>query len=233
MNKGLTLIKSDSSVSAVSDPSSVVTSAAYLLFYRRRTRGHLGGPRFAQIFEKYNTDTSGDDEAESGDGDDSPNRGSPLKVGATHTTIKSLSDGHDGDLPPYEEAIRSIEDEGLGASSNYQVAGPKSLDMTQGWSFSGLDGSGAEGSTAAEYASDDAQFDSSGDERGGSRGDLFEADTHMASASSANGYVDAEAPSPAGAHEDVLTVPTGPPSGDDEDEVAEIHLEGGNVARSD
>ncbi|KAL6827139.1 UCH domain-containing protein [Trichoderma sp. SZMC 28015] len=222
----------DSSVSAVSDPSSVVTSAAYLLFYRRRTSGHLGGPRYAQIFEKYNTDTSADDEGESAD-DDSLGRGSPLKVGVTHTTIKSLSDSQDGTLPPYEEAIRSIEDEGLGASSNFQAAGPKSLDMTQSWSFSGLDNSGAEGSTNAEYASDDAQFDSSGDERSGSKGDLFETDAHMTSADSANGIVDGEAPSPADAHEDVLTVPTGPPSGDDEDEVAEIHLEGDNAAKTE
>ncbi|UKZ80751.1 hypothetical protein TrVFT333_008515 [Trichoderma virens FT-333] len=224
----------DSSVSAVSDPSSVVTSAAYLLFYRRRTSGgsHLGGPQYAQIFEKYNTDTSAEDEGESAD-DDSLGRGTPLKVGVTHTTIKSLSDSQDGALPPYEEAIRSIEDEGLGAPSNYQAAGPKSLDMTQSWSFSGLDNSGAEGSTAAEYPSDDAQFESSGDERSGSKGDLFEADAHMTSAGSANGFVDGEAPSPADAHDDVLTVPTGPPSGDDEDEVAEIHLEGDNASRTD
>ncbi|UKZ54970.1 hypothetical protein TrVGV298_008785 [Trichoderma virens] len=224
----------DSSVSAVSDPSSVVTSAAYLLFYRRRTSGgsHLGGPQYAQIFEKYNTDTTAEDEGESAD-DDSLGRGTPLKVGVTHTTIKSLSDSQDGALPPYEEAIRSIEDEGLGAPSNYQAAGPKSLDMTQSWSFSGLDNSGAEGSTAAEYPSDDAQFESSGDERSGSKGDLFEADAHMTSAGSANGFVDGEAPSPADAHDDVLTVPTGPPSGDDEDEVAEIHLEGDNASRTD
>ncbi|KAH6610302.1 hypothetical protein Trco_000322 [Trichoderma cornu-damae] len=221
----------DSSVSPVSDASSVVTSAAYLLFYRRRTHGHLGGPRFGQIFEKYNTDTSGDDEEESGE-DDSLSRGPPVKAGITHTTIKALSDSHDGDVPPYEEAIRSIEDEGLGASGSYQAAGPKSLDMTQSWSFSGLDGSGAEGSTAADYASDDAQFDSSGDERGGS-GDFFEADTHMTSAGFANEYTDGEPPSPAGAHEDVLTVPARAPSGDDSDEVAEIHLEGDNTARSD
>ncbi|RFU72417.1 hypothetical protein TARUN_9848 [Trichoderma arundinaceum] len=220
----------DSSVSPVSDPSSVVTSAAYLLFYRRRTSGHLGGPRFAQIFEKYNTETSGDDEAESGE-DDSLSRGSLLKAG-TNTAIKTLSDSQGGDVPPYEEAIRSIEDDGLGASSSYQVAGPKSLDMTQSWSFSGLDGSGAEGSTAADYASDDAQFDSSGDERTGSR-DFFEADTHMTSAGPANGFVEGAAPSPAGAGEDVLTVPAGAPNGDDSDEVAEIHLEGDSIARSD
>ncbi|KAL7944500.1 hypothetical protein V8C42DRAFT_346239 [Trichoderma barbatum] len=221
----------DSSVSSVSDPSSVVTSAAYLLFYRRRTSGHLGGPRYAQIFEKYNSDTSADDEGESAD-DDSFGRGTPLKAGTTHTTIKSLSDGQEVNLPPYEEAIRSIEDEGLSASSNYQAAGAKSLDMTQSWSFSGLDNSGAEGSTAADYASDDAQFESSGDERGGTRGELFEADAPMASAGPANGFVDGEAPSPADAN-DVLTVPTGPPSGDDEDEVTEIHLEGDNVTRND
>ncbi|OTA01799.1 ubiquitin carboxyl-terminal hydrolase, putative [Trichoderma parareesei] len=219
----------DSSVSAVSDPSSVVTSAAYLLFYRRRTSGHLGGPRFAKIFEKYNTDTSGDDEGES---DDGLGRTLGSSSGAPRTTIKSLSDSQDAELPPYEEAIRSIEDEGLGASGSYQIAAPK-FDMTQSWSFKNLDGSGAEGSTAADYASDDAQFDSSADERGGSREDLFEADTHMASAGSVNGFANGEAPSPTGAHEEVLAVPTGPSGGEDEAEVAEIHIEGDNAARSE
>lgn len=221
-------VNPDSSVSPVSDPSSVVTSAAYLLFYRRRTKGHLGGPRFAQIFEKYNTETSGDDEAESGE-EESLSRGSPLKATSTHTAIKPLSDSQDGDVPSYEEAIRSIEDE---ASSSYQVAGPKSI-VQQNWDFSGIEGSRAEGSkAAADYASDDAQCDTSGDERGGS-GDLFEADTHMTTAGSASSFVDGEAPSPAGAHEDVLTVPTGVPNSDDSDEVAEIHLEGDSTARGD
>ncbi|KAL9489372.1 hypothetical protein ACSS6W_001649 [Trichoderma asperelloides] len=218
----------DSSVSSVSDPSSVVTSAAYLLFYRRRTHGHLGGPRFGQIFEKYNSETSGDDGSNSSE-EDNFIRGSPLKAGVTHTAIKPLSDSHDGEVPPYEEAIRSIEDEN---SNSYQVAGPKSLDLTQSWSFSRLDGSGAEGSTAADYASDDAQFNSSGDEHGSSA-DFFEADTHMTSASSIKGDVAGEAPSPAGAHEDVLTVPTGAPNSDDSDEVAEIHLEGDKTARDE
>lgn len=227
-NKRLTLNKLDSSVSSVSDPSSVVTSAAYLLFYRRRTHGHLGGPRFGQIFEKYNSETSGDDGSNSSE-EDNFIRGSPLKAGVTHTAIKPLSDSHDGEVPPYEEAIRSIEDEN---SNSYQVAGPKSLDLTQSWSFSRLDGSGAEGSTAADYASDDAQFNSSGDEHGSSA-DFFEADTHMTSASSIKGDVAGEAPSPAGAHEDVLTVPTGAPNSDDSDEVAEIHLEGDKTARDE
>lgn len=205
-----------------------MTSAAYLLFYRRRTHGHLGGPRFGQIFEKYNSETSGDDGSNSSEEDNSI-RGSPLKAGVAHTTIKPLSDSHDGEVPPYEEAIRSIEDE---SSNSYQFAGSNSLDLTSGWNFNGINGSGAEGSSAAEYATDEAQCTTSGDEHGSS-GDFPEADTHMTSASSIKGGVTGEAPSPAGAHEDVLTVPTGAPNSDDSDEVAEIHLEGENTARDE
>lgn len=218
----------DSSVSSVSDPSSVVTSAAYLLFYRRRTHGHLGGPRFGQIFEKYNSETSGDDGSNSSEEDNSF-RGSPLKAGIAHTTIKPLSDSHDGEVPPYEEAIRSIEDEG---SNSFQFADSTPLDLTSGWNFNGINGSRAEGSSAADCASDDAQLNSSSDEHGSSGG-FPEADTHMTSASSIKGDVIGEASSPAGAHEDVLTVPTGAPNSDDSDEVAEIHLEGENTARDE
>ncbi|KAL7918893.1 hypothetical protein ACQKWADRAFT_302851 [Trichoderma austrokoningii] len=210
----------DSSVSSVSDPSSMVTSAAYLLFYRRRTHGHLGGPRFGQIFEKYKSETSGDDGSNSSEEDNSI-RGSPSKAGVAHTTIRSLSDSHDGRVPPYEEAIRSIEDE---TSNSFQLTGLSTVDAISGnWSFKNIDASGVEGS------SDEAQCTTSGDERG-SLGDL-EADTHMTSASSIKEDVTGEASSPPGAHEDVLTVPTGAPNSDDSDEVAEIHLEGDNTAR--
>ncbi|GJC86757.1 putative ubiquitin carboxyl-terminal hydrolase 12 [Colletotrichum liriopes] len=51
----------DTSVSKTS-PESVVTRAAYLLFYRRRSEGPLGGPRFKKIFEKF--DKAGEDEEE-------------------------------------------------------------------------------------------------------------------------------------------------------------------------
>ncbi|CAK7218314.1 hypothetical protein SEUCBS140593_003505 [Sporothrix eucalyptigena] len=60
----------DSSVSKVGDPARVVSAAAYLLFYRRRSDKPLGGPRFIKIEEKFRQQTasSDDDMSESGEG---------------------------------------------------------------------------------------------------------------------------------------------------------------------
>ncbi|KAK5990277.1 Ubiquitin carboxyl-terminal hydrolase 12 [Cladobotryum mycophilum] len=205
----------DSSVTPVSDPSSVVTSAAYLLFYRRRTTTQRGGERFGQIFDKYNSDTNGEEgSADSGE-EEHPGGVSILKPAANRTAIKSLVDSNDEEVPSYEAATGgatihdSIEDDGHETSNPYQqvVSGPKSIDMTQGWTFNSLDGSGAdgvegpegpegaegvEGSTAADYASDDAQFNSSDDERGGSR-DFFDKNTRLTPAEAVDGFLDGEA----------------------------------------
>ncbi|KAL2141134.1 hypothetical protein VTI28DRAFT_2759 [Corynascus sepedonium] len=71
----------DSSVSKQNDTSRVVTSAAYLLFYRRRSDVPLGGPRFQEIFERFNNSSLDDDLSESGEGQrlgqGSSQRGSP------------------------------------------------------------------------------------------------------------------------------------------------------------
>ncbi|KAL1899472.1 hypothetical protein Sste5346_002870 [Sporothrix stenoceras] len=60
----------DSSVSKVNDTARVVSAAAYLLFYRRRSDAPLGGPRFAKIEERFRQEqaTSDDDTSESGEG---------------------------------------------------------------------------------------------------------------------------------------------------------------------
>lgn len=50
------------------DVSKVVTSAAYLLFYRRRSAVPLGGPRFQEIIERYDSQTQETSDAESGEG---------------------------------------------------------------------------------------------------------------------------------------------------------------------
>jgi len=48
----------------------MVTPAAYLLFYRRRSSVPLGGPRFQSIMDKFDNASSGDDEnmSEAGEG---------------------------------------------------------------------------------------------------------------------------------------------------------------------
>ncbi|KAJ3526931.1 hypothetical protein NM208_g10954 [Fusarium decemcellulare] len=52
------------------DPSTCITSAAYLLFYRRRSTTPLGGSRFGVISEKYRTseENSEEEDVESGEG---------------------------------------------------------------------------------------------------------------------------------------------------------------------
>ena len=75
------------------DPSRVVSQSAYLLFYRRRSDGPLGGARFQQIFQDYDNppEPSVDEETESGEDQrlvaDSSLRGSSSAltgVGAAH-----------------------------------------------------------------------------------------------------------------------------------------------------
>ncbi|WZH44855.1 Ubiquitin carboxyl-terminal hydrolase 12 [Fusarium acuminatum] len=180
-----------SSATPVSDPSSCITSAAYLLFYRRRSSTPLGGSRFRTISEKYknSADNSEDEDFEAGEGQ-RLGEGSSLTglssagtgAAATHrltgrgsdrVTVTSLAGPDDDDLPPYETAPRiehlrdSVEDEGVDVKGGYQpLDHGKSLNLIQGWNFEGLADSGAEDSTGADIASDDVQLDSSADERG-------------------------------------------------------------------
>jgi ubiquitin carboxyl-terminal hydrolase 4/11 len=71
----------DASVSKLSDPGKVVGPAAYLLFYRRRSEVPLGGPRFQEIFDRFNQHHSDEEMTESGEdqrlGQGSSLRGSP------------------------------------------------------------------------------------------------------------------------------------------------------------
>lgn len=174
----------DSSVSAVSDPSSVITTAAYLLFYKRRSSGPLGGERFRQILEKFDRDSQSDaseEEAEATAAGDGRGWHPPMKHDSSD----------DDDLPSYSK-LSNIR-------SSVENGGRKSLDLTQGWTFGGLNGD-------ADVASDAAQADSSGDEG---------ADNQMMTEADASN-VDIE-------------MGLGPGSSQVEaDEVAEIHLDGEN-----
>ncbi|KFA74953.1 hypothetical protein S40288_02221, partial [Stachybotrys chartarum IBT 40288] len=249
----------DSHVRPVRPPSKTVTSAAYLLFYRRRSEGPLGGPRFAEIFQKYNNSDE-DDEAGSGD-DQQLNGGSSLNgslsagagAAAVHhhtdhglvsTRTTALADDEDDEgLPPYDglsHIHHSIEDEGVEMADRHQ--GPQSLGMTQGWNFDGLEDSGAEGG----YASNDAQLDSSADERDPDAG-FFDQDADMTvdgtpqdlqpagppPAPDGNAQIAlADIQNAAWERKGVLSVPAVIGSDGDSDEVAEIHLEGGGKGRS-
>jgi ubiquitin carboxyl-terminal hydrolase 4/11 len=182
----------DSSASPVSDPSTCITSAAYLLFYRRRSSTPLGGSRFGVISEKYKNSEENSEEEEGGAGEgqrlgegSSLNGLSSAGIGAAATrhlggrgsdrvTVTSLAgpDDEDEDPPPYggpngiESIQSSVEDEGVDVNGSYQCLDNKSLNLVQGWNFEGLVDSGAEDSTGADIGSDDVQLDSSADERG-------------------------------------------------------------------
>lgn len=179
------LTEVDSSVHHVTDPSTAITEAAYLLFYRRRSTVPLGGSRFGVISEQYADESEADgDEAEAGEGqglgEGSSLTGSPSALtgagavrhqasrGLDRVTITALTDADDDDaLPPYEEGPsrietiqNSIEDEGVDVEGAYQPLTAASL-VTQNWNFEALGNSGAEDSTGADFASDDVQLSSS------------------------------------------------------------------------
>lgn len=163
---GILLTCTDSSVSQVSDPSAVVTSAAYLLFYRRRSSGPLGGQRFAEIFEKFdNPNDEGDSATEVGDdqpSDDSFGRTTGLgSHNKTTTTIRPLTSSDDEGLPSYthSDLHPSVEDEGVEMTGHYQSLGAN--PVTQAWSFGGSNNA-ADGS---DCASDTVQV-SPEDDRG-------------------------------------------------------------------
>lgn len=142
----------DSSVSLVSDPQSVVSSAAYLLFYKRRASGHLGGSKFAAILDRYEKETTeeesgGDDEASSKADKDAPSHG-----GRTLSVRRP-----------------STEDD----SVMFSAVRTESL-MTQPWTFGSIDDGGEQ---SAEAASDVAQIESSEDD-GNAQG-IYESDIVM------------------------------------------------------
>ncbi|KAI5465828.1 hypothetical protein BGZ63DRAFT_420363 [Mariannaea sp. PMI_226] len=253
----------DSSVSHVADPATAITSAAYLLFYRRRSSLPLGGSRFGAISEKYEDEEDGDDdETEAGEGrrlgegfslNGSPSAGTGAAAtrrqaghGSDRVTVTTLRDGdeddEDDDLPPYEGPSRietihnSIEDEGVDVKDAYQSLPSISLNLEQGWNFEGLGGnSGAEDSTGADFASDDAQLDSADEPI--TDQELYDHDTEMTGTDLPNGQVGPPAPNEgeqaalvdiqnaAWERKGVVSAPARAGSDDDSNEVAEIHLE--------
>lgn len=130
-------MSTDSSVSKPKDLTQVVTSSAYLLFYRRRSEVPLGGPRFQQIFNDFdnNSESSEDDTTESGEEQglvaNSSHHGSSSAltgVGAAHhpANLGSNSAGQmttvnprdlDG-LPPYQAHEDDLDEMPLLTSEN-------------------------------------------------------------------------------------------------------------------
>lgn len=105
----------DASVVKLSNTAKVVTSAAYLLFYRRRSEVPLGGPRFQEIFDRYNnhTDAGDEDMLDSGEGQrlgqGSSRRGSPSALTGAGLVLprgnRGLASITDTELPSYQASI--------------------------------------------------------------------------------------------------------------------------------
>lgn len=184
---------------------------AYLLFYRRRGSGALGGPRFKEIFERFDQENaSGEEDGEedmedAGEGQrlggGSYQTGSSrlgTGAGATHQRDRGLAtstmstQGLDS-LPPYEEEDSTItgsdiihnsieDDEGVGMDIS------SGYQAHQPWDFGAIPlphNNGMDG-----YGSDDAQASDGpdnqfsnqfGDDSEAGR-DLFDADTTEAAA---------------------------------------------------
>ncbi len=89
----------------MNDQSRIVSPSAYLLFYRRRSDAPLGGPRFKQILQEYDSppqaQASGDEMSESGEdkglvGNSSP-RGSSSALTGVGAARRQLNHGLTGE----------------------------------------------------------------------------------------------------------------------------------------
>ncbi|KAI4277527.1 MAG: hypothetical protein LQ337_001699 [Flavoplaca oasis] len=155
----------DSAVSRCRDPQKVVSNAAYLLFYRRRSNHSLGGPFFESLMngaEESGVDSqpTSDTASPAGEGkrlDGSSRNGSSSAlrgVGVAHQAggggdgLTAKRTGIDDELPSYpgkdiqETTLESMDlDEGI--ADIYAPLNPGSLygsgGIHQSWSFSHLE----------------------------------------------------------------------------------------------
>ncbi|KAK0732880.1 hypothetical protein B0T21DRAFT_291331 [Apiosordaria backusii] len=171
-NDGLWYDYNDTSVSKCSDPQKVVTSAAYLLFYRRRSTEPLGGPKFQEIFDKYDSQIASADQdmSDSGEGQrlgqGSSLRGSPSASTGAGLTLPQgkrglVSDDSDRagralvladpELPSYQASITNAdEDTEMGAALWDQGTLHNSIegDEDEGIGLSDYDNAGMAGMTS-------------------------------------------------------------------------------------
>ncbi|KAI9837723.1 MAG: hypothetical protein M1819_006657 [Sarea resinae] len=187
----------DSHVSQRRNTEAVITPAAYLLFYRRRSDKPLGGPFFEHLIEEANRSESDSETSPAGEGEDldgSFHSGSSRALagaGATRQAGPGLAGGNltnnDDDLPAYssdlqsgEQSLESMEMDDEGAESSYGGYGPSAV-MEQGWSFESLGGNGSSHITAAPPGSDDEDlFEGSDKAANGSSAGLSDVDNRMA-----------------------------------------------------
>ncbi|KAK4230885.1 UCH-domain-containing protein [Podospora fimiseda] len=164
----------DTSVSKTQDPQKVVSSAAYLLFYRRRSEVPLGGPRFQEIFDKYDAGAS-----ESGE-EQRLGQGSSLRQ-----TLPLGKRGLVSELPSYQATIGGDDDMDVGVTlsttwsaeetlhNSVEGDDDEAIDLNHqdydgmagiigpstNWSFANLNNTSKVNSDASDIASDVAQND--------------------------------------------------------------------------
>ncbi|KAH8889372.1 ubiquitin carboxyl-terminal hydrolase-like protein [Thozetella sp. PMI_491] len=192
----------DSSVYPVSSHDKVVSSAAYLLFYRRRSDVPLGGPKFQDIFGRFGQDERDLEEAGEGQrlGKGSSPSGSPSALTGAGLALPQGSRGlasipsasDDPELPAYQATFGPVEaddawnadqdtlhnsiegdqDEGIGLPDYDNATPGLGPALPRTWNFENITGNPG---SVDEAASDVAQNDNS------SIGDTFgEQDEPMA-----------------------------------------------------
>lgn len=178
----------DSSVSLVNNTDSVVSAAAYLLFYRRRSSEPLGGPRFQRIEAKFKAKYMGEESTgDSGDSDDSDDmtskNNSSLAKGQQHgfrvVDEDSEEDGEaDGAAFPADaldfdasddENRKSVEMDDIISSLHGGASDKKSDWNSQSWGFPstatatggsvGVGAGGGAGARRGSLGSDVAEVD--------------------------------------------------------------------------
>ncbi|KAJ8126360.1 hypothetical protein O1611_g7278 [Lasiodiplodia mahajangana] len=181
----------DSSVSKTTTDR-IVDSSAYMLFYRRRSDVPLGGPNLHRILERFTDDDNDDDMSGLGEGRRlgegfsrtgsssalqevgvshlAENRGGISNISSTlHYPVASsfsVDDKGDDDVPllgssHFQPRQGIDEDEGIEMEDSSTSAQPFSHAT---WSFANISNT-ADSPFDSVAASDEAQHDSSGDER--------------------------------------------------------------------
>jgi ubiquitin carboxyl-terminal hydrolase 4/11 len=115
-------------VSKQKDTGRIVTPAAYLLFYRRRSEIPLGGPRFQEIFDRFNSQSTPEDDMMLDSGE-----GQRLGQGSSLRGSPSASTGAGLILPQGNLGLASVRSESIEQSTNIGAdAEPPSYEATLG-----------------------------------------------------------------------------------------------------
>lgn len=224
-------------------PESVVTTAAYLLFYRRRSNDPLGPPYLQKMVEEvHNADSEPVSRSTSPAGDGHRLGGSSLNgsssdsytVGMNH---HSATDGLAGGLQARSDnqLVRYVADEDEGIALNDEemlpdysaVQGPPGYNGDQGWSFKRLDDEQAGPQNSDDEIPYDARSDKNAvgsDLSAGLSDRLLEDFGDDMAAHTGTPFGISQSPTPDDDEEAALHI-TAPSFEDDDEPVAEVRLD--------